>query len=95
LDFKIPASLLRESTNGPVPYFSLTSFAPFIFLATWPSEVFPRRNRHNLTLSYRMVRTAGSGARPTWAGGYSDEDDHYQSPDEVSEDEYSPSKKVS
>jgi hypothetical protein len=39
-----------------------------------------------------MVRTAGSGARPIWAQDYSDQEG--DSEEVVSEEEYSPSKKV-
>lgn len=39
-----------------------------------------------------MVRTAGGGARPTWANDYDDDDQSEE--EEVSEEEYSPSKHV-
>ena len=40
-----------------------------------------------------MVRTAGGGARPTWAYDYDDDEDQSEE-EEVSEEEYSPSKHV-
>ena len=46
-----------------------------------------------LTIFFRMVRTAGGGARPTWANDYDDDEDQSEE-EEVSEEEYSPSKHV-
>ena len=39
-----------------------------------------------------MVRTAGSGARPAWAGYQSDEDNFESEEEVVSDEEYKPSK---